>query len=116
MLFGGYDRSSSTWALHADIHCHIFLEIKANQLDKDMVDIASYYLTYESSLASDALLNDDISFFVVCCQMFSLETETVPYLYRCWVWVNQIMTYKINKLYLVVHSTLTATFWVGSVV
>ena len=47
--------------------------------------------------------DDDISFFVVCFQIFSLETETVPYLYRCWVWVNQIMTYKINKLYLVVH-------------
>ena len=48
--------------------------------------------------------DDDISFFVVCFQIFSLETETVPYLYRCWVRVrvNQIMTYKINKLYLVV--------------
>ena len=40
VLFGGYDCSSSTWALRADIHCHIFLEIKANQLDKDMIDIA----------------------------------------------------------------------------
>ena len=49
--------------------------------------------------------NDDISFFVVCFQIFSLESETVPYLYRCWVLVNQIdrglMTYNINKLYLV---------------
>ena len=47
--------------------------------------------------------DDDISFFVVCFQIFSLETETAPYLYQCWVWVrvNQIMT--INKLYLVVH-------------
>ena len=42
--FGGYDRSPSTWALHADIHCHIFLEIKANKLDKDMIDIVAYYL------------------------------------------------------------------------
>ena len=50
---------------------------------------------------------DDISFFVVCFQIFSLESETVPYLYRCWVLVIQIdrglMTYNINKLYLVVH-------------
>ena len=49
--------------------------------------------------------DDDIGFFVVCFQIFSLETETVPYLYRCWIWVrvNQIITYTINKLYLVVH-------------
>ena len=47
--------------------------------------------------------DDDISFFVDCFQIFSL----VPYLYWCWVLVNQIdrglMTYNINKLYLVVH-------------
>ena len=48
--------------------------------------------------------DDDIGFYVVCFQIFSLETETVLYLYRCWVWVNQIMTSKINKLYLVVHN------------
>ena len=28
--------------------------------------------------------DDDIGFFVVCFQLFSLETEIVPYLYRCW--------------------------------
>ncbi len=49
------------------------------------------------------MYDDDIGFFVVCFQIFSLETETVPYVYRCWVWVNQIMTYKSTKMYLVVH-------------
>ena len=73
-----------------------------------MIDIASYYLdvrviTRFRRNYNYVVYDDDISFFVVCCQMFSLETETVPYLYRCWVWVNQIMTYQINKLYLVVQ-------------
>ena len=55
MPFGGYDRSPSTWALHADIHCHIFLEIKANQLDKDMIDMHTT-LVYNSSLAPEAIV------------------------------------------------------------
>ncbi len=50
---------------------------------------------------------DDNSYFQICCQIISLETETVPYLYRCWVFVNQIdrglITYNNYKLYLVVH-------------
>ena len=55
MLFGGYDRSPSTWALHADIHCHIVLEITVHQQDKDSVSLQTT-LMYESSLASDAIL------------------------------------------------------------
>ena len=41
------------------------------------------------------------SWFVVRCSLWRLKLFL--YLYRCWVWVNQIMTYKINKLYLVVQ-------------
>ena len=49
------------------------------------------------------MYDDDIGFFVVCFQILSLETEIVPLLYRWWGWVNQIMTYQINQLCLVVH-------------
>ena len=49
------------------------------------------------------MYDDDIGFFVVCFQILPLETESVPLSYRCWVWVNQIMTYQINQLILVVH-------------
>ena len=72
VLFGGYDCSPSTQALHADIHCHIFLEIKVNQQDKD-IGIAAYYLdvrviTCFRRNSNEVMYDDDIDFFVVCFQ------------------------------------------------
>ena len=55
VLFRGYDRYPSTWALDADIHGHPFLDIKVNQQDKTSVSLHTT-LMYESSLASDAIL------------------------------------------------------------
>ena len=66
------------------------------------------------------MYDDDIGFFVVCFQIFSLETEIVAYLYRCFFFcgdqfslivlnvVNQIMTDTINCTLL--WNTLGATF------
>ena len=131
VLFGGYDCSPSTWALHADIHCHTFLEITVNQRDKD-IGIAAYYLDVRVITcfwrnSNQVMYDDEIDFFVVCFQIFSLETEIVPYLYRCWVspviislvycpWCGQSDN-DINLIScILLCTTLRATFWVGSVV
>ena len=55
VLFGGYDRYPSTWALDADIHGYLFLDIKVNQQDKTSVSLHTTLMN-ESSLASDAIL------------------------------------------------------------
>ena len=60
--------------------------------------------------------NNNIGFFVVCFQIFSLESGIGPYFYQSGIFscdhefglivlivINQIMTYQINQLYLVVH-------------
>ena len=73
------------------------------------------------------MYDDDIGLFVVCFQIFSLDTDIVPHLYRCWFFlcghqfslifinvVNHIVTYKINCTLL--WTTLGATFWVDMVV
>ena len=129
VLFGGYDRYPSTWAFDADIHGHLFLEIKVNQQDK-YIGVVAYYLdvpviTCLWRNSNQEMYDASIGFFVVCFQIFSLETELVPYLYRCFFCnpqfslivlnvANQIMTYK-NKC-TVLWIMLRATFWVGNVV
>ena len=119
-LVDTYDRSSWTRFLNADMHCHLFREIKMNQQDKG-IGIAAYYhdvrvITCSRLNSNQVMWDDDIEFFVVCFQIFSLETGIVPYLYRGWVFsrhnkfrqivlnvVNEITTYQINRLYLVAH-------------
>ena len=86
-----------------------FYRDKSESAGKD-IGIAAYYhdvrvITCFWRNSNQVIYGDDIGFFVVCFQIFSPETDIVPYLYRCWVWVwvNQIMTYQIHQLYLVVH-------------
>ena len=63
-----YDRSPNTWALHVDIHGHLFLHIKRNQ-QNTCIGIVAYYHNVTCMLPTpfDQVMYDyDIGFFVVC--------------------------------------------------
>ena len=79
-----YDRSPSKWALHADIHGQIFLEIKSGQRHRyrpHYLDVRVITCSWRNS--NQVMYADDLGFFVVCFQIFSLKSGILPYLYRC---------------------------------